>query len=92
MATGNTTHDNRDRWSRTYWVDLGERVGSVIVYGLITWFTLASTTSLDLKQLWPTVALPAILSLLKGLGANLADPESGPSLVPAPPAPAVETA
>jgi hypothetical protein len=68
------------------------RVGSVIVHELITWFTLASTTSLDVKQLWPTVALPAIRSLLKGLGATLADQGSGPSLVPAPPTPAVETA
>lgn len=79
-----------DKWSRTYWADLAERVASVVVYGLITWLTLASTTSLDLRQLWPTVALPTILSLLKGLGANLTSPGSGASALPAPPAPRVE--
>jgi hypothetical protein len=82
--------DQNNKWSKTYWSDLGERVASVVVYGLITWLTLAGTTSLDVRQLWPAVALPALLSLLKGLGANLASPESGASALPSPPAPRVE--
>jgi hypothetical protein len=78
------------KWSGAYFSDLAERVGSVVIYGLVTWFTLAGTTSLDVDQLWPAVVLPAVLSLLKGLLANMATPESGASLLPAPPGPVIE--
>lgn len=79
-----------NKWSGAYFADLAERVGSVAIYGLITWFTLAQSTSLDAGQLWPSVVLPAVLSLLKGLLANLANPESGASALPAPPGPVIE--
>jgi hypothetical protein len=36
------------------------------------------------------IGVPVVVSLLKGIMANLANPESGPSLLPSPPAPDVQ--
>lgn len=75
------------KWGRAYWADLAERVGSVFVYSLITYITTVQTTTLDWSQAWAIVVLPTVLSLLKGLGANMKNPESGPSLLSPPPGP-----
>jgi hypothetical protein len=79
------------KWSKTYWADLAERVGTTIIYGLIAVLTGDATGAVpnDPKVWWTVVGLPAVLALLKGLLANLAGPASGPSLLPAPPAPEV---
>lgn len=78
-----------NKWSRTYWADLGERVASTAVYGGITLLTANAVTDLTAALAWTIVGLPTVLSLLKGLLANLKDAESGPSLLPSPPAPDV---
>lgn len=90
LIQGVTMAETKSKWSKKFWIDLGERVGSTLLYGLATWLTLSQTTTLDFEKLWPVVALPAVLSLIKGLAANLHDPESGASLVPAPPAAVVQ--
>jgi hypothetical protein len=78
-----------NKWSTSYWSDLGERAGRVLVYGLITMLTADSTGAVSgsPKQWWLVVVLPAALSVLTSLGANLADSVSGASLLPSPPGP-----
>ena len=80
------------KWSSTFWADLAERVGSTAIYGLIAVLTGDATgaVSNEPKVWWAVVGLPTVLSLLKGLLANMANPESGPSLLPSPPAPDVQ--
>ncbi len=78
-------------WSRTFWADLGERVLSTAIGAVITMLTADSTgvVSGSPKQWWVVVGLPTLLAFLKGVLANLKDSESGPSLLPSPPAPEV---
>ena len=79
------------KWSRTYWSDLGERVGATFVVTLIpAWVAAGNVAHLDWVNALELAGSAAGLSLLKGLLANLANPESGPSLLSAPPAPVVE--
>ena len=80
------------KWSATYWIDLAERVGATLIGALIAMLTADQTGAVsgDPQQWWLLVGLPTLLALLKGLLANLAHPESGPSAVPAPPAPDVQ--
>ena len=77
------------KWSRAYWVDLGERVVATLVGALITMLTADSSGAISgsVQQWWLFVGLPTVLALLKGLLANLSDPESGASSLPHPPAP-----
>ena len=79
------------KWCATYWADLAERVISTALYGVIAMLTAdaSGVVSGNPRQWWVVVGLPAVLALLKGLLANLAQPESGPSALPAPPAPSV---
>lgn len=82
------------KWSKTYWADLAERVGSTEIGALLSTSFLFGATPLDWsdgKVVWITLGAPPAVALLKGLGANMANPESGPSLLPAPPAPDVTT-
>lgn len=81
------------KWSKTYWADLGERVGSTFVGALIPAAIAAGNlVSLDWVNALELAGSAAAISLLKGLYANLKNPESGPSLLPAPPAPPVPEA
>jgi hypothetical protein len=83
---------SKSKWSRTYWSDLGERVAATFIATLIPVYVAAANVAhLDVVNAVEISASAAGLSLLKGLLANLANPESGPSLLPAPPAPVVET-
>jgi len=79
------------KWSGPFWADLGERVGATAIGALVTMLTADSSgvVSGSPQQWWLIVGLPTALALLKGIGANMADPESGPSLLPSPPAPEV---
>jgi len=77
----------KSKWSKAFWVDLAERVGSVALYGVVALITTSEATPLDASQLWPILGVPVALSLCKGLLANLANPESGASVLPAPPGP-----
>jgi hypothetical protein len=80
-----------NKWSKDYWIDLTERAGSTAVYGVITMLTADQSGAISgsAEQWWLVVGLPTALSLLKGLAANLKDPESGASLVNHPPGPEV---
>lgn len=77
------------KWSKSYLADLAERVVSTALYGVIAMLTADASGAISgsARQWWLVVGLPAALSLLKGLLANLADPSSGPSALPSPPAP-----
>lgn len=80
------------KWSKKFWADLGERVASTEIGALLTTSVLMGATPVDWSNqtaVWTTLGAPPTVSLLKGLLANLKDPESGPSLLPSPPAPAV---
>lgn len=78
------------KWNRTYFADLAERVVSTFIVTLIPmWVTAGNVAHLDFVNALEVAGSAAGLSLLKGLLANMANPESGPSLLPAPPAPEV---
>lgn len=79
------------KWTKSYAVDLAERVLSTALYGLIVMLTAdaSGAVSGSAQQWWLIVGLPTVLSLVKGLLANLADADSGASAVPAPPGPDV---
>lgn len=81
------------KWSKRFWLDLLERVGSVFLYSVLTFLTttgVADIKGVDFAELWPVLFLPGVLSLIKGLLANMASPESGASILPAPPGPVIE--
>lgn len=82
------------KWTKAFWVDLGERVGATAVGALITMLTADASGAIsgNTQQWWLIVGLPTALSALKGVLANLADSESGASIVPAPPGPEVQPA
>jgi hypothetical protein len=64
---------NSKKWGPAYWADLGERVGTTLIYGLITMLTADASGALkgNAQQWWVVVGLPAVLSLLKCLLVNL---------------------
>jgi hypothetical protein len=79
-------------WSKTYWADLGERVLSTEIGALLTTSLLMGGTALDWSNgeaVWTLLGAPPAVSFLKGILANLKDSDSGPSLLPSPPAPDV---
>lgn len=79
------------KWSGAFWADLAERVGSTAIGALLA--VIAGSTSgaipNDPAVWWSVVGVPTVVSLLKGLLANMTNPESGPSLLPSPPVPDV---
>ena len=79
------------KWSASFWADWGERVLAVLLYTTIGFITTLAQTGLSLENLWPAVGtailLPVLLSALKGLLANVANPESGASVLSPPPGP-----
>lgn len=79
------------KWSSTFWADLAERVGATAIGALLAVITGSATDAIpnDPAVWWSVVGVPVVVSLLKGLLANMAGPDSGPSLLPAPPAPEV---
>lgn len=81
-----------NKWSSAFWVDLGERVGATFLGALLTVLTADQSGAIagSAQQWWLLLGLPTVLSLIKGLLANLKDGESGASLVNAPPGPVLE--
>ena len=80
------------KWNKRYFADLAERVGSTFLGALLGTLTLTGTTPVDWtdgKVIWAVLGIPTAVSLIKGLLANLGDPESGASILPAPPGPEV---
>lgn len=81
------------KWSKTFWADLGERVLSTEIGALLTTSLLMGSTAVDWsneRAVWALLGAPPAVAFLKGIGANLTNPESGPSLLPSPPAPDVQ--
>lgn len=73
-----------NKWGSQYWIDLAERVGSTLVYALITALTVTSTTPVDWSDgnvIWLILGLPTVLSFLKGLAANLPGNQPSASVV-----------
>lgn len=80
------------KWSKAFAADLGERVFSTFLGALLGALTIVTATPVDWtdgKAMWAILGVPTAVSLIKGLLANLADGESGASLLPAPPGPEV---
>lgn len=80
------------KWSRRFWSDLAERVGATFLGALLSLIVMDNVLEgpdWD-TTLWPIVVLPTAVSLIKGLLANLANSESGASLLPAPPGPDID--
>lgn len=70
---------NSTKWNRDFFVDLGERVGATFVGALLALVTLTGTTPVDWSDttaLWAVLGVPTLVSLLKGVLANLATGES----------------
>lgn len=80
------------KWSGTFFADLAERVGATVIGALLAVIAGSQSGAIpnDPAVWWTMVGVPAVVSLLKGLLANLGDPSSGPSLLPSPPAPDVQ--
>lgn len=72
------------KWSKTYWQDLAERVGATAIGALLAVLTGSSTGAIPNSPAvwWTVIGVPTATSLLKGLLANMADPETGASLLP----------
>lgn len=80
------------KWSKTYWADLGERVLATEIGALLTTSLLMGGTAVDWSNgqaVWMLLGAPPAVSFLKGILANLKNSDSGPSMLPAPPAPDV---
>ena len=77
------------KWGKGYWADLGERTASTAGYGVVAMLTADSTGAVSgsPQQWWLVVGLPTALCALKGLLANVSNPQSGPSLLSSPPGP-----
>lgn len=75
-----------NKWSKNFWIDLAERVGATLVGAFLTALTVTGATPVDWtdgKVVWAILGVPTLVALLKGLLANLGDPSTGASLVPA---------
>lgn len=61
------------KWGRKYWQDLGERVGSSAIGGVLTMLSLQYTdlVSSSVEAWTVAVGIPAATSLCKGLLANM---------------------
>lgn len=73
----------KSKWSGAYWKDLLERVAATVVAVLIPMVVAAQTTPISDALSIKIVISAAILTALKGLGANLVNPDSGASLTAA---------
>jgi hypothetical protein len=71
------------KWTRVFFVDLGERVAASALGGVLTMLALTWTDLLasSTEAWWTVVGVPAATSLVKGLLANLPGPEPSASAV-----------
>lgn len=78
---------NSSKWNARFWQDLGERVLATFLGALLSTALVTGTTGIDWsdgKVVWLTLGVPTLVSLVKGLLANLANGETGASLLPEP--------
>lgn len=81
------------KWDKAFLADLLERVGSTFLGALLTVLTVTGSTLVDWSNgqvVWAILGVPTLVSLVKGLLANLANGESGASALPSPPGPQVD--
>lgn len=73
----------RNKWGKAYWADLGERVGSSAIGGVLTMITADASGAISgsAQQWWLIVGVPAAVSALKGLLVNLGGNEPSASVV-----------
>jgi hypothetical protein len=77
-----------NRWTKAYWYDLAERVASTFLGALLAYIVTDNVLDrVSFDQLWPVLILPTLVSLIKGLLANMVEPRSGASMLPSPPGP-----
>jgi hypothetical protein len=77
-----------NRWTKAYWYDLAERVAATFLGALLAYIVTDNVLEkVSFDQLWPVLILPTLVSLIKGLLANLVEPRSGASMLPSPPGP-----
>ena len=77
-------------WNKEFALDLFERVASTFLAALLGAITQTGTTPVDWSDgqaMWAVLGVPTAVSLIKGLLANMANGESGASLLPTPPGP-----
>lgn len=67
-----------DKWSKRYWIDLGERVGTTFLYGVIAIIT-SKNLNLNWELIMTVIITPVILSLAKGLIKNMASTSDEPT-------------
>lgn len=81
-----------NKWDREFAADLAERVGATFLGALTTALVATGTDAVDWtdgKIVWAILGVPTLFSLIKGLSANIANGDSGASLLPVPPGPDV---
>lgn len=74
--------DKYGKWGQAYWADLAERVGSTFLGALLTVLTVTGSTPVDWSDagvVWAILGVPTLVSLVKGLLANMAGPDYTPS-------------
>jgi hypothetical protein len=78
--------------SRAYFADLAERVASTFLQVVLSLWIVGNSVvdALDWQEGLGIAAGAAGVALIKGLLANLTNPESGASLLSAPPGPVIE--
>lgn len=62
------------KWRKAFWADLAERTLSALCFGILALVAGRAVTAITWTLAWSLVALPTILTFLKGLIANLATP------------------
>lgn len=80
------TNHQTSKWNRAFLVDLAERVGSTFLGALLATLTLVDTTPVnwgDAHAVWAVLGVPTLVSLIKGLLANMANPDTGAAIVAA---------
>ncbi len=80
------------KWSKAFFADLAERVASTFLQVLLSLWVVGQpiVDALDWQESLGIAAGAAGAALIKGLLANIANPESGASALPAPPGPVIE--
>ncbi len=66
------------KWNRRFWIDLGERVSTTFLYGVITIIS-GSKLHFSREEIISIVMIPVILSLAKGLLKNMTSTSDEPT-------------
>jgi len=84
---------SKKKWGKEFWADLGRQHTLAEIGALLTTSALMGSTAVNWSNgqaVWTLLGAPPAVSFLKGILANLKNSDSGPSLLPSPPAPPVD--